>query len=186
MGACPRRRRRLTRHSALRFWCPSETRIWTLLNDRWQLAAELGFGPGASVYDECLILGDVVVGAHCWIGPFTVLDGSKGALRIGDHTQVGSGSHLYTHHSIEQCLTGGLAPMAGADTTIGRCCFIAPLSVIAPGTVLGDHSFVAAGSYVEGRYPPFSYLAGTPARRVGRVELDGARARLIRDDVVLL
>lgn len=153
----------------------------TLLHDRWQLAAAEGYGEGTSVYDECLILGDVVLGAHCWVGPFTVLDGSRGPLRIGDHTQIGSGSHVYTHHSIEQCLTGGLAPVAGAATTIGRCCFIAPHSIVGPGTVLGDHSFVASGSFVDGHFPAFSYLAGAPARPVGRVELTGDRARLIRD-----
>ena len=51
--------------------------------DRWEKARQLGFGEGTSVYDSCLILGDVSVGCHTWIGPFTVLDGS-GGLVIGD------------------------------------------------------------------------------------------------------
>ena len=42
--------------------------------DRWQKAKELGFGEGTSVYDSSLILGDVKVGSHTWIGPFTVLE----------------------------------------------------------------------------------------------------------------
>jgi acetyltransferase-like isoleucine patch superfamily enzyme len=153
----------------------------TLLNDRWQLARDLGFGDGTSVYDECLVLGDVVLGARCWVGPFTVLDGSRGPLRVGDHTQIGTGAQLYTHHSIERCLTGGRAAPFGAPTTIGRCCFIGPTAVIGAGTVLGDHCFVAAGSYVEGHFRSYSYLAGAPARRVGRVEVNGDRARVIRD-----
>jgi acetyltransferase-like isoleucine patch superfamily enzyme len=49
---------------------------------------------------------------------------------------------------------------------------------VAPGTVLGDHCFVAVGSYVEGAFPARSYLAGNPARRVGSVEIDSGRARL--------
>jgi acetyltransferase-like isoleucine patch superfamily enzyme len=65
-------------------------------------------------------------------------------------------------------------------TTIGNCCFIAPQSIVAPGTVLGDHCFVAAGSYVEGTFPPFSYIAGNPAKQVGVVELSGNRARIRR------
>jgi acetyltransferase-like isoleucine patch superfamily enzyme len=151
-----------------------------ILNDRWELAKSFGFGEGTSVYDDCLILGTVRVGRHCWVGPFTILDGSEGVLTIGDHVDIGSGTHIYTHNTIERALTGGRAEVFRNATTIGSCCFIGPLSIIGPGTVLGDHCFVASGSYVEGRYPAFSYIAGNPARVVGVVEIQGNRARLRR------
>lgn len=153
----------------------------TLLYDRWQLAQDYGFGEGTSVYDECLILGEVTVGKNGWVGPYTVLDGSGGKLCLGDHVQVGTGTHIYTHNTIENCLTGGKAGAFGCATTIGNCCFLSPMSVIGAGAVLGDHCFVACGSYVEGNFPSYSYIAGTPARRVGRVEVEGARARLVLD-----
>ena len=53
------------------------------MNDRWERAEKEGFGKGTSVYDNVLILGDVKVGKHCWIGPNVVLDGS-GGLEIGE------------------------------------------------------------------------------------------------------
>jgi acetyltransferase-like isoleucine patch superfamily enzyme len=148
-----------------------------LLHDRWELAKDFGFGEGTSVYDDCLILGEVRVGRHCWVGPQTILDG-QGTLTIGDYVDVGAGTHLYTHNTIERALTGHRAPMFKKATTIGSCCFIAPGVVVAPGTVLGDHCFVAAGSYVEGNFPAFSFIAGNPATRVGVVELRNDRARL--------
>jgi acetyltransferase-like isoleucine patch superfamily enzyme len=148
------------------------------LYDRWELARDYGFGEGTSVYDECLILGDVKVGRACWIGPYTVLDGSHARLEVGDFVDIGAGTHLYTHNSIERALTGHRAPLFRSPTRIGNCCFLAPQVVIAPGTVLGDHCFVAAGSYVEGVFPPMSWLAGNPARRVGSVDIRGDRARL--------
>lgn len=148
----------------------------TLLHDRWTLARDWGFGDGTSVYDECLILGKVTVGKHCWIGPFTILDGSQGELTIGDYVDIGSGTHVYTHNTIERALTGHRAPIFGNSTTIGSCCFIAPNVAIAAGTVLGDHCFVAAGSYVEGTYRSHSYIAGNPAKVVGTVEISGNRA----------
>jgi acetyltransferase-like isoleucine patch superfamily enzyme len=152
----------------------------TLLGDRWQLAKDYGFGEGTSIYDECLIKGPVRIGRHCWVGPYTILDGQHAALAIGDHVDIGSGAHLYTHDSIERALTGGLAPLATGAVTIGNCCFIAPMVSIGPGTTIGDHSFVAAGSFVQGTFKPYSYIAGNPARCVGTVEISGHRARLRR------
>jgi acetyltransferase-like isoleucine patch superfamily enzyme len=149
-----------------------------LLSDRWELARECGFGARTSVYDDCLILGDVKVGDDCWIGPGTILDGMCAPLIIGDCVDIGAGCHLYTHNTIERALTGRRAAVFHKATTIGSCCFIAPQVVIAPGTVLGDHCFVAVGSYVEGTFPAYSYIAGNPARRVGTVEVQGDRARV--------
>ena len=155
--------------------------IGELFSDRRSLAAEHGFGHGTSVYDDALILGDVSVGAQCWIGPNTVLDGAHAPLVIGDHSSVGAGSHVYTHDTIERTLTGNRAAARARPTTIGACCFIAPHVVIGPGSQIGDHSFVASGSYVEGQFPAYSYLAGRPAQRVGHVTVTGDRARIIRE-----
>jgi acetyltransferase-like isoleucine patch superfamily enzyme len=149
-----------------------------LLHDRWELARDHGFGEGSSVYDSCLILGDVVVGRNCWVGPNTILDGMHAELRIGDSVDIGAGAHVYTHNTIERALTGHKAALFSKPTMIGNCCFIAPHSIIAPGTVLGDHCFVAAGSYVEGHFPPFSFVSGNPAKRAGVVELRDGRARV--------
>jgi acetyltransferase-like isoleucine patch superfamily enzyme len=148
-----------------------------LLYDRWELAKDYGFGEGTSVYDSCLILGDVKVGRNCWVGPNTILDG-QGGLTIGDCVDVGAGVHIYTHNTIERALTGHQAPLFKKATTIGSCCFLAPKATIAPGTVLGDHCFVAVGSYVEGSFPSHSYVAGNPARLAGVVEVEGGRARI--------
>jgi acetyltransferase-like isoleucine patch superfamily enzyme len=156
--------------------------LGSLLHDRWAVAREYGFGEGTSVYDECLIQGDVMLGKHCWVGPFTILDGNFAALRIGDYTSIGSGSHIYSHDTIDNAITEGTAPVHAASTTIGAACFIAPMSVIGPGSRIGDHSFVASGSYVQGEFPAYSYIAGNPATRVGRVEIRKGKVLLLKDE----
>ncbi|HEX2675998.1 MAG TPA: acyltransferase, partial [Polyangiales bacterium] len=155
--------------------------LGSLLHDRWDLAREQGFGEGTSVYDECIVFGEVEVGQHVWVGPFTILDGAHAKLSIGDYTSIGTGCHVYTHNTIERALTGHQAAMFTRATRIGRCCFLSPLCIIGPGTSLGDHTFVAAGSFVQGEFPSHSFLAGNPARRVGRVEIQDGRALLIRE-----
>jgi acetyltransferase-like isoleucine patch superfamily enzyme len=152
-----------------------------LLYDRWDMARDHGFGEGSSIYDACLLLGDVRVGKHCWVGPFTVLDGAHSPLEIGDYSSIGSGTQIYTHNTIQHVLTGGQQNAFHEPTRIGRCVFVSPMCVIGAGTIIGDHSFVAAGSYVEGRFPSHSYIAGNPATRVGRVVVEGDRAHLLRD-----
>jgi acetyltransferase-like isoleucine patch superfamily enzyme len=151
-----------------------------LLHDRWALAKNYGFGEESSVYDSCLILGDVTLGKRVWVGPFTVLDGRSASLSIGDYSSVGSGAQIYTHHTIEQALTAYRGKLFSSPTRIGACCFISPLVIVAPGTTIGDHCFVAAGSYVEGVFRDYSYIEGSPARVVGRVEVKDDRAYLRR------
>jgi len=152
--------------------------IGDLFSDRYQLASSLGFGAGSSVYDDCLVLGEPQVGKQCWIGPFTVLDGYHAPLVIGDYTSVGAGSQLYTHNTIEMNMSGYKLPMVTKETIIGTCCFISPNVVIAPGTHIGDHCFIAAGSYVEGSFEAYSYIQGNPAVKVGEVVVDEKRVRL--------
>jgi len=152
-----------------------------LLNDRWELARAHGFGEGSSVYDSCLILGSPQVGKRCWIGPNTVLDGFHAPLSIGDYSSLGTGSQIYTHNTIHQVLTGGRAETFCMATSIGACVFVSPMCVLSAGVEIGERSFVATGSFVEGRFPAGSYIGGNPARRLGRVEVDGQRVALIRD-----
>ena len=92
----------------------------TILNDRWQLAESFNWGLGSSVYDESLIFGNVEVGKNCWIGPFTILDGAAFPIKIGDWTSIGAGTHVYTHHTIDQALSGGKFAAQTAKVIIGN------------------------------------------------------------------
>src|SRR3954465_12163939 len=75
--------------------------------DRWEKAQALGFGEGSSIYDSALVLGDVKVGCHTWIGPGVVLDGS-GGLEIGDYCSISAGVQIYTHDSVAWATSGGV------------------------------------------------------------------------------
>ena len=68
-----------------------------LIYNRFQKARDLGFGEGSSIYDTSVVMGEVRVGEHVWIGPYTLLDGSSGELEIGDFVSIDSGVQIYTH-----------------------------------------------------------------------------------------
>jgi acetyltransferase-like isoleucine patch superfamily enzyme len=136
--------------------------------DRWEKARLLGFGEGTSIYDSSLVLGDVKVGNHTWIGPFTILDG-QGQLKIGSHCDISAGVQIYTHNTVERTLRGGTAPIHRAPTCIGSYCYIGPNTVVGMGVTIGDHCVVGANSLVLDNIPPRSKAWGTPCRVVGAV-----------------
>lgn len=133
--------------------------------DRWDKARALGFGEGTNVYDSCLVLGDVTMGKDCWVGPFTILDGS-GGLTIGDRCTVSAGVHVYSHDNIAQTLDG--ASIERSPVTIGSHVYIGPHSVIARGVTIGDRVVIGAHSLVVADVPSGTKVAGCPARVIGK------------------
>ncbi|SMH41578.1 acyltransferase [Azospirillum agricola] len=138
-----------------------------LVTDRWENAREYGFGEGTSCYDNVLILGDVKVGRHSWIGPNVILDGSGGRLEIGDHCSISAGVQIYTHNTVRWSLTQGAYPPEIQSTTIGNGVYIGPNSVIAMGSVIGDCVVIGAMSFVNSSIPAGKKAWGSPARIVG-------------------
>jgi acetyltransferase-like isoleucine patch superfamily enzyme len=100
-----------------------------------------------------LVLGDVKVGEHTWIGPNVILDGSGGGLEIGDYCGIGAGVQIYTHDSIDWFLSAGKEPYAEAPTNIGSAVFIGPNSIITKGVTIGDRVFIAPLSLVNRDIP---------------------------------
>ena len=144
-----------------------------LLFDRWERARELGFGEGTSIYHNSYVYGDVKVGNHTWVGPFCLLDGS-GSLSIGDFCSISAGVQIYTHDTVRWALSAGKAGYERAPVRIGSACHIGALAVVVKGVEIGDHCVVGAHSFVNRQVPPFTVVAGAPARVIGRVEVDGA------------
>jgi acetyltransferase-like isoleucine patch superfamily enzyme len=134
--------------------------------DRWEKARLLGFGEGSSIYDSALVFGQVRVGQHTWIGPFTVLDGS-GGLEIGDHCEISAGVQIYSHDTVQRAISGGEHPIERSPTRIGSRCYIGPNVVISRGVNIGHGCIVGANSLVNCSLPPGVKAWGNPARVVG-------------------
>ncbi len=143
-----------------------------LLFDRWERARSLGFGDGSSAYHLSYFYGDISIGEHVWIGPYTLIDGSGGGVTIGDYCVISAGVHVYTHDTVAWAVSGGRAPYVQAPVVIGDCCYLGAQVVVAKGVHIGAHSVIGAGSFVNRDIPPYTVAVGSPARSIGRVEVD--------------
>ena len=143
--------------------------VGDLLTDRWEIARQYGFGEGTSCYDSVLIIGDVHVGKHTWIGPNVILDGSGGGLEIGDYCSIDAGVQIYTHDTAKWAVTFGKAERETAPTRIGSGVFIGPNSIITKGVVVGDQVIIGAMSLVTSDIPPGVKAWGQPATVRGAI-----------------
>lgn len=143
-----------------------------LLVDRWEKAAFLNFGKGTSIYDSSVVMGDVKVGTDTWIGPFTLLDGTGGTLQIGSHCSISSGVQIYTHDTVDYCISGGKREKECSPVHIGNNCYIGPMAIISRGVELGNQCIVGANSFVNRSFGDCVIVAGTPAKEIGKVVVD--------------
>jgi acetyltransferase-like isoleucine patch superfamily enzyme len=134
--------------------------------DRWEKARALGFGEGTSIYDSALVLGNVTVGEHTWIGPSVILDGS-GGLTIGSHCSISANVQIYSHDSVKWATSGGRAKYEYAPTSIGSNCYIGPNTVVARGVSIGDGCVIGANSVVFESIPAGKRAHGAPCKVAG-------------------
>lgn len=153
-----------------------------LLFDRWERGRSLGFGVDSNAYHLAYFYGDVRVGDHVWIGPFTFIDASGGTVSIGDYTAISAGVHIYTHDTVKGAVTMGRAPRDVAPVSIGRGSYVGAQTVILRGVTIGDHAVIGANSLVNRDIPSNTIAVGSPCRPIGRVELDDdGTARMVYD-----
>lgn len=146
--------------------------------DRWERAASLGFGEGASVYNSAMLFGKVSVGEQTWVGPNVLLDGSGGGISIGAYCSVSSGVHVYTHDTVLWALSKGELPRVEASVSIGDCVYIGSQSIIAAGVHIGSRCVIAANSFVNRNVPDATVVGGSPARPLGRIIGEGDQVRI--------
>lgn len=124
--------------------------------------------------------GEVVIGDHCHIALFVVLQG-HGGLSVGSNSTVASGSKLYslTHHfsnpfdendhtlyKFSSMAPGGEQSLIASPVVMQDNTALGLNSIMLPGGVISEGSWVGAASLVNHVIPPYSIAWGTPARVV--------------------
>lgn len=135
--------------------------------------------PSAYVHPSAVLIGDVIIGPRCYIGPLASLRGDFGRIIIHEGANIQDSCVL---HGFENCDTvvdvdghiGHGAILHGCrierDALVGMNAVVMDDAVIGESSIVGANAFVKAGMIVPAR----SLVIGAPAKI----------ARPLRDDEI--
>lgn len=137
-------------------------------------------------------IGRITIGEKCLFRSFRLRQyftvGKNASLEIGDHTFINDGANICVTRSVKIGSHVMIADMAYIFDTdfheispdlpvkcepivIGNNVWIGANVMILPGSVIGDHSVIAAGSIVTGEIPAKCLAAGAPARSIKSLDI---------------
>jgi phenylacetic acid degradation protein len=125
--------------------------------------------PAAFVHPEAVLIGDVIVGRGCYIGPCACLRGDFGPIRLAAGTVVQDTCVIHTFPGQEVRIeTGGLLGHGAVihGCTIKKNAMVGINAVVMDMAVVGENALVAAGALVRAgqEIPPGRLAAGVPAK----------------------
>ena len=152
-----------------------------MFNERYiQIGAGTMIGPDVALSagmmpgQECVTDPVVRIGDRCLIGRGSGIVGHL-AIDIGD--DVWTGHHVYItdqnhgYEDVDRPISQQTQPER--PVTIGAGSWLGHGTIVLPGSVIGRHVVVAAGSVVTGELPDYCVAAGAPARPVRQWTPDG-------------
>ena len=115
--------------------------------------------PSAYVHPTAVLIGDVIVGAGCYVGPHASLRGDFGRveMRAGSNIQDSCVMHSFPGQDAvieEDGHVGHGAVLHGC--TVGRNAMVGMNAVVMDGAVIGECAIVAAMAFVKANHkiPP--------------------------------
>lgn len=133
--------------------------------------------PAAFVHPDATLIGDVIVGARCYVGPGAVLRGDLGRLILqpGSNVQDTCVLHSFPGYDVvidEDGHIGHGAVLHGCR--VGRNAMVGINAVVLDKAEIGAEAMVAAGAVVTAGFkvPARALVAGIPAKIVRTLDDD--------------
>lgn len=144
--------------------------------------------PTAYVHPSAVLIGDVIVGPGCYVGPLASLRGDFGRLELeaGSNLQDCCVMHGVPHATTRVGVNGHVGHGAVLHgCVVERDALVGMNAVVMDDAVIGERAVVAANAFVRAgfRVPAQTLVAGTPAKVVRELtdadvaqKLEGTRA----------
>lgn len=128
----------------------------------------------AFVHPSAVLIGDVIIGPHCYVGPSASLRGDFGRLILEEGSNVQDTCVLHGFPGTDTVVEknghiGHCAVLHGCR--IGENALVGMNAVVLDGAVIGAESIVAANALVKTEFTcePRSLVVGSPAKVVRQV-----------------
>jgi phenylacetic acid degradation protein len=127
--------------------------------------------PSSFVHPQASVIGDVIIGARCYVGPAASLRGDFGRILVHEGSNIQDCCVLHSFPNRDTLLEqdahiGHSAVLHGC--TIRRGALIGIGSIVMDDVVVEEEAFVGAGSFVRAGFvvPRRTLVLGSPARVV--------------------
>lgn len=129
----------------------------------------VSIGDNVRIAKLCSIFGasghPLLIGADCYIGMLTILNGFAQQLIIGDRVSIAQRVNIMTDSGPNASpALQKIFPIESKSVIISNDCWIGANCVILPGVTLGSFCVVAANSCVKNSFPPYTIIGGNPAK----------------------
>ena len=125
--------------------------------------------PTAFVHPTAVLIGDVIVGPGCYVGPSACLRGDFGRLILEEGANIQDTCVMHGFPNTDTVIeqdghVGHGAVLHGCR--VGRNAMVGMNAVVMDNAIIGENSIVAAMAFVTAdmNIPPRSLVAGVPAR----------------------
>ena len=158
----------------------------SIVNPQGRRAA-VRIGVGTHLYGRLLVFpksGEIVIGEHCYIGPGAQI-WSVGSVTIGDRVFISHGvnihdsnahpmsarlRHIQFVHAASPQVEDAFSAIRIAPVVIEDDAWVGFNATVLKGVTIGRGAVVGAASVVTADVPPWTVVAGNPARRIGSSE----------------
>jgi acetyltransferase-like isoleucine patch superfamily enzyme len=112
---------------------------------------------------EIISASKVHIGPGTIIGQDALLDGRE-SIRFGSNVNLGGEVAIFT---LQHDVRSSTFAAVGGPVTVGDRAWLSFRTTILPGVTIGEGAVVAAGAVVTKDVPPYTIVAGIPAKVIG-------------------
>ena len=148
--------------------------LWVMINyifRNWLLNLFVKIAPVRIIIGIHRLRG-VKIGKGCFIDPTAIIETAYPAnINIGNDVRITAHAVIMTHIKAPVHLREtGIMPVVYKPVVLEDHCFIGVNVVIMPGITVGKGSVVVSGAVVVNNVPPYTMVAGNPAKAIKQFE----------------
>ncbi|RYE23298.1 MAG: acyltransferase [Sphingobacteriaceae bacterium] len=132
-------------------------------------------GEQVKISKHCSVFGSATcilqIGSNTYVGPNSFIQGYKANVTIGERVSIAQNVNIMSNSGPNASpAMQKYFPIEIAEVIIENDCWIGANSIIMPGVMLGEFCVVAANSFVNSSFEPFSVIGGNPARLLRKLD----------------